>query len=382
MLETVLYILVFVVVSWSYTDYLFFLNSRKKKLKLEEPRRYKRFTILVPCFNEESTIDDKIRNLLSIDYPKRLQRIIFVDGGSTDRTIEIIKRYSKKYNLLKIVVPKKGGKIPDLNAILPKLTSDYVMITDADSRVERNVLKVFSKILENPKVGAVGALTSPEKAISEEKTFWNISNKVRILESLASSTSTLIAAAYAFKNKLVSRFPRDVIADDFYMALKIKQRGYRAIYTPLTKAIEKRAPQSFSDLLKSKMRKSAANIKELSRFSKFTFKQGGFFWNVIFPTKLIQTFIAPFLLFVFIFLSIYMLFKSPLIFVLVLLISILSFIATKTILSKIKIPAVKTGILTQIRMTIVLNLILIISILKYPFTKKTSRYARIGAESL
>jgi cellulose synthase/poly-beta-1,6-N-acetylglucosamine synthase-like glycosyltransferase len=251
MLEIVLYILVFVVVSWSYTDYLFFLNGRKKKIKLEEPKRYKRFTILVPCFNEDSTIDDKIKNLLSIDYPRKLQRIIFVDGGSIDRTINIIKSYSRKHSFLKIVVPKKGGKIPDLNAVLPKLTSDYVMITDADSRVERNVLKVFSKILENPKVGAVGALTSPEKAISEEKTLWNINNKIRILESLASSTSTLIAAAYAFKNKLVSRFPRDVIADDFYTALKIKQRGYRAVYTPLTKAIEKRAPQSFSDLLKS-----------------------------------------------------------------------------------------------------------------------------------
>eukprot|EP00487_Bulimina_marginata_P005562 TRINITY_DN23680_c0_g1_i1.p1 TRINITY_DN23680_c0_g1~~TRINITY_DN23680_c0_g1_i1.p1 ORF type:complete len:151 (-),score=11.56 TRINITY_DN23680_c0_g1_i1:151-603(-) len=46
-------------------------------------------TILVPAFNEEQRIADKIRNLASLDYPKKKLQVIIACDGCTDNTVVI-----------------------------------------------------------------------------------------------------------------------------------------------------------------------------------------------------------------------------------------------------------------------------------------------------
>src|SRR5689334_20014078 len=50
-------------------------------------------TLIIPAFNEEDFIGEKIRNTLSLDYPKEKLEIVFVTDGSTDRTPKIIEEF-------------------------------------------------------------------------------------------------------------------------------------------------------------------------------------------------------------------------------------------------------------------------------------------------
>lgn len=52
-------------------------------------------SILVPTYNEEKNIDERIKNLDNLDYPKDKYEIIVVDSGSTDRTKVLVEENIK-----------------------------------------------------------------------------------------------------------------------------------------------------------------------------------------------------------------------------------------------------------------------------------------------
>jgi cellulose synthase/poly-beta-1,6-N-acetylglucosamine synthase-like glycosyltransferase len=359
------YISAFLIIWWCYLGYPIYLSRKPKTPYKTHIKRTGTFSIIVPTLNEKSRIKGKISNLRSLDYPKNKYKIIFVDGGSRDGTLEEIRR-SKD---VRLVISKRGGKINDINSVLPKLKTDYVMITDVDSLISRNTLKEFNKILSDPGIGAVGAHTKPLKSTKEEMEFWETNNNLRFLESRFFSSSTMIAASYAFKRALVPKFEEDVIADDLFTAFKVLSKNYRVIYTEKATAVEKRAPSAFSGMIRHKSRKARANIRETVRFLPYMGK--GKFWNTIFPTKVLQTLFVPLVFPFFILISLFYLVYNP---VLLAFFGILSII---TIAVNPVNKGGKSGIVAKIKILFVINCILFFALVSYPFIKGTSRYKKI-----
>jgi cellulose synthase/poly-beta-1,6-N-acetylglucosamine synthase-like glycosyltransferase len=267
------------------------------------------------------------------------------------------------------VVSKRGGKINDINSVLPKLRTDYVMITDVDSLISRNTLKEFNRILSDPEIGAVGAHTKPLKSTKEDMDFWETNNNLRFLESRFFSSSTMIAASYAFKRGLVSKFEQNVIADDLFAAFKVLSKNYRVIYTNKATAVEKRAPSAFSEMVRHKSRKARANIRETIRFLPYMGK--GKFWSTIFPTKVLQTLFVPLLFPFFILVSLFYLVYNPL------LLAFLAILSIITIAANPVSKGGKSGILAKVKILLVINCILFFALVSYPFVKGTSRYKKI-----
>ena len=50
-----------------------------------------KLSILIPVYNEESTISDVIRQVVAVDLPGIQKEIILIDDGSTDATPQILK---------------------------------------------------------------------------------------------------------------------------------------------------------------------------------------------------------------------------------------------------------------------------------------------------
>ena len=48
-------------------------------------------SLIIPAYNEERRLPDKLANLRELDYPKDRLEIIFVSDGSTDATNEILQ---------------------------------------------------------------------------------------------------------------------------------------------------------------------------------------------------------------------------------------------------------------------------------------------------
>lgn len=58
-------------------------------------------SIIIPCRNEEKFIGKRLDSLIKQDFPKENLEVLVVDGGSEDRTGEIVKTYSEKYPFIK-----------------------------------------------------------------------------------------------------------------------------------------------------------------------------------------------------------------------------------------------------------------------------------------
>lgn len=54
-------------------------------------------SVIVPVYMEELHLKGCIRSLLQQQYPREQMEWIFVDGGSSDRTVKILQGYQKKY---------------------------------------------------------------------------------------------------------------------------------------------------------------------------------------------------------------------------------------------------------------------------------------------
>ena len=90
-----------------------------------------KLSIIIPCYNEKKTIEKVVKNILSFcDFNKE---IIIVDDGSTDGSVEIIKKVENETKELKaIFLNNNFGKGHALKIGLKSCSGNVVVIQDAD----------------------------------------------------------------------------------------------------------------------------------------------------------------------------------------------------------------------------------------------------------
>lgn len=135
-------------------------------------------SILMPAYNEQSSIINSVRSLLSIKYPKF--EVIVINDGSKDNTVnELIKEFNLKeiYHVIHtkiktkkikhyyvslsehrlIVIDKSnGGKADALNSGINAAKYPYFICIDADVILEEDaMLRIMKPMLEDPKKNIV-----------------------------------------------------------------------------------------------------------------------------------------------------------------------------------------------------------------------------------
>lgn len=92
-------------------------------------------SVIIPCYNEEESLPHFIKEMNKImDEMKKVKfELIFVNDGSKDNTLEILKSMAKEDKRVKYIsLSRNFGKEPSMLAGLEKSSGDYVAIMDAD----------------------------------------------------------------------------------------------------------------------------------------------------------------------------------------------------------------------------------------------------------
>ncbi len=113
-----------------------------------------RVAVVVPCFNEENTVQLTMNSLLKLDYPAHLLEIIAVDDGSTDKTWNNLQAFAHDPRV-RLFQKENGGKHTAMNFALEKTDADIIGCLDADSMVEPEALMRIVPIFLNEKIAAV-----------------------------------------------------------------------------------------------------------------------------------------------------------------------------------------------------------------------------------
>ncbi len=109
-------------------------------------------SICITTYNEEANISLLLDSL--IGQSKKADEIIIVDGGSTDKTREIIRHYQKKHSYIKSVV-EKCTRSRGRNISVELARNEVIAITDAGCVAKPDWLKNITKPFETGRVDIV-----------------------------------------------------------------------------------------------------------------------------------------------------------------------------------------------------------------------------------
>ena len=107
-------------------------------------------TVIVPVRNGEPTIEPLLESLQRLDYDRKKVEVIVVDGNSTDKTRDIVKKYP-----VKLVVERKKGLNAARNTGIRNSNGKIIAFTDCDCVVPSNWI---TKIVENFKDSEVSCV--------------------------------------------------------------------------------------------------------------------------------------------------------------------------------------------------------------------------------
>lgn len=110
----------------------------------------KKISLVVPCYNEEETINIFYQEIVKVFKKMKTVsfEVIFVDDGSTDNTLNIIRDLSKDKNVRYISFSRNFGKESAMYAGLKYSCGDYIAIIDADLQDPPSLLSEMYNILE------------------------------------------------------------------------------------------------------------------------------------------------------------------------------------------------------------------------------------------
>ncbi|HLP93108.1 MAG TPA: glycosyltransferase family 2 protein [Saprospiraceae bacterium] len=231
-------------------------------------------TFIVCAFNEADWMARKIENSLSLDYPRQLIHFWFVTDGSDDQTPQIVAQYpypaDVQWQLLH--QPERRGKIAAFQRAMELVKTPVVVSTDANTFVNREAIQRLVSHFSQQDVGAVAgekriSMSEKEDASSAgEGIYWRYES---LLKKWDAELWTVVGAAgelFALRTDCYEPVPPDTLVEDFYMTMRIAQRGYKVAYAPDAWASE-RSSASVGEEMKRKVRIAAGGLQAIVRLA-------------------------------------------------------------------------------------------------------------------
>ena len=129
-----------------------------------------KISIIVPCYNEEESLPIFYKEIdrISKDMKEVVFEFLFINDGSRDKTLEILRNMAKKDDRVRYIsFSRNFGKEAGMWAGLENATGDYVAIMDADMQDPPSKIKEMYNILVTKKdYDCVGLYTVNHKDYS------------------------------------------------------------------------------------------------------------------------------------------------------------------------------------------------------------------------
>lgn len=291
-------------VFYTYFGYpvLLSLAAKAWKKEIRKGDIFPHVSLIIAAYNEEKTIEEKIKNCLGLDYPKDKIEIIVASDCSTDKTDEIVRRFEPdKVKLSRS--QERRGKTAGRNRVIPESKGEVIILSDATGMYEKDAVKKLVRNLHDERVGGVGGILkyiNPSNSMvgEGEGLYWRYETMLRNKESLIGNLMAVSGSIYAFRKNLYRKIPEE-LADDLIVPLTINKLGYYTVLEQEAVCIEMTTK---NDKEESSKRARIANrnimgllyMKELFNFVKY-----GFISIELFSHKALRLLMPLFLIFIF-----------------------------------------------------------------------------------
>jgi cellulose synthase/poly-beta-1,6-N-acetylglucosamine synthase-like glycosyltransferase len=215
-------------------DWRYLINRRERRVAALDADAVPEVSFLIPAYNEEVHLREKMNNLRDMDYPRQKVQILIVSDGSTDTTNEILKSLPDP-NVEVIFLAPRSGKATALNQAVLRARHEILVFSDASTLFAPDAVRKLVRHFADPDIGAVcGALrfnSSPESQ-QTEGIYWKYESMIRLMEGRLGATLTASGAVYALRRKAYLPLDPTTMLDDFVIPMNARRSKYRVLYDP------------------------------------------------------------------------------------------------------------------------------------------------------
>lgn len=105
-------------------------------------------SLIIPCYNAQSTITKCLDSVIKQSYQNL--EIIIINDGSTDETLDILKKYQERDSRIVLINQENSGVSKARNEGIKWATGDYICFIDSDDWVENDYCSIlYQAISEN-----------------------------------------------------------------------------------------------------------------------------------------------------------------------------------------------------------------------------------------
>lgn len=206
------YINAFIVV-WAMVGYplsLKIIGKIYKSRKLQKDYTYQpTVTVMVVAHNEEKVILEKLYNITELEYPKDKIEFLISSDNSTDNTNKIVEEFISKhqeYQIRLYEVNARMGKTNAQNEAQKTVTTEYIVMTDANSMMDRNAVKELISAFTSEDIAYVSGRLSivnqeASNISSAEASYWDSDLATREIEGRIQTITAGNGALYACRTK-------------------------------------------------------------------------------------------------------------------------------------------------------------------------------------
>lgn len=202
--------------------------------------------VVVAAYDEAACIAAKIENTRALDYPPGRLALWVVADGSTDDTAAIVAAAAKASPDLPVHLlyePERRGKAAALARVLPCLQGEFILFTDADSRLPADAVRRLARHLADPQVAAAsGSKAIESDGGGSEGLYWRYESYLKACDSAVGSVMGVPGEIWLVRRVCCVAPEPDVLLEDFVASMRLVAAGRRVVYDPALRAIERAAP--------------------------------------------------------------------------------------------------------------------------------------------
>ncbi len=231
-------------------------------------------SVLIPAYNEEKIIKQKLESIFASDYPKEKIEVIVGSDASTDRTNEIVKSFPQ---VQLIEFTGRSGKPKIINKLATIANNEILILTDANVIFDKNTIHELTKHFANPEIALVDSnmvnINQQGKGISKAESTY-IRGEVGIKNDEGKVFGMMMGpfgGCYAVRKSFYSPVPENFLVDDFYINMKVLEKGGKAI-SELNAKVYEEVPTDWKVEFKRKIRIATGSFQNLFTFYHLLFR--------------------------------------------------------------------------------------------------------------
>ncbi|GDY26791.1 glycosyl transferase [Agarivorans sp. Toyoura001] len=239
---------------------------RRHERRSDEPENWPSVSIIIAAYNEEQCLQQRIDNLLQLNYPKDKLTIHIGSDGSTDSSADILTAVDASHFKAHIFEQNRG-KINVLNDLVELAEDSILVMSDANTHFEADAIENLVRHFDSDDIGAVCGelhLVDSESKDNKDGIYWRYEQMLKFHESRLGALLGANGAIYAIAKPLYQALPANTIVDDFMIVMNVSKVGKKVLYEPNAVAYEEVAP-SLHDEEKRRIRIGTGNYQAFTR---------------------------------------------------------------------------------------------------------------------